>query len=126
MVLPKLFRRAAVSIELQHGIVENKHRLLELLTQLVLFGTSLKTFGNHVGRQEILALVVVVTRGDEFQMENLVLIVVSLRALTCQLFECLAVLVHRVHCLWVVEHEGTCACHAKFNTLHRSKNLNDE
>ena len=51
--------------------------------------------------------VVVVTTGDELQMENLILIVVSLGSLTRELFECLAVLVHWVHGLgWVVEHEG--------------------
>jgi hypothetical protein len=53
-------------------------------------------------------------------MENLILIFVSLGSLTRELFECLAVLVHGIHGLGIVEHEGACARHAEFDTLHSS------
>jgi hypothetical protein len=56
-------------------------------------------------------------------MEDFVLVIVSLLALRCQLGNSLGELIHRINRLRVVEHEGTCARHAEFNTLHSYLNF---
>lgn len=115
VVLPQLFWGAAIGIELEDAVIEDKDAALELSPQLVLLGSGFKALGYHVGREVVLAFTVVVTAGKEFEMEDFIEILIGLGAFACEFLEGLAVLVHRVDGLRIVKHDGTCAGHAEFD-----------
>ena len=83
VVLPQLFRSAAIGIELEDAVIEDKDAALELSTQLVLLGSGFKALGYHIGWKVVLAFAVVVAAGKELEMEDFIEVLIGLGAFAC-------------------------------------------